>query len=218
MTPTNLPVDSIKPDGQPNQDTQLRPVSQLSLKDTFLNHLLIKDIDKDGSIDIVLQERGEVEGIGNEAFLTWLKWNGTTFHEYASTNIVHNLRQFLSEVKRLILEKEWRKLLTYAFRLEDLYRYKQQNYSDSAIIFEALDFDHFFRQEDLATLTVINNIQDIIFPEILENPFIVQEEQGYSFNLSYRIESLNGTSHIGEIILYMVPNPFNKKQFYFVLP
>jgi hypothetical protein len=199
------------------QGDSLSPSKELHLKDTFLSHLLIQDVDKDGNIDVILQERAQEESIGYETYLAWLKWDGKTFVEYATTNIVRNLRQFLQTIKKQVLDREWRALLNYGFRAEDIQQYKQKGLSDSSIVLLAFGFTRPYEKEFPSSQKILNRIQDIIFPEFLENPFLVQDAQGNSFNISFRIENSDGTSHVSEIALYIAQNPFSKKQFFFVL-
>jgi hypothetical protein len=75
-----------------------------------------------------------------------------------------------------------------------------------------------YSTEGITLNNVLANIKEIFFPEIFENPFLVQDDEGFYFNLTFRILDRNGTSFISEIPLYMNENPFDPNQFFFFLP
>ena len=199
-------------------DEKNMPVFELSLKDTFSSKLVLNDIDSDGNMDIIIQEKGAEEGMGYETFLTWLKWNGRRFKEYKSSNIVRNLKTFLSDVKKLILEKEWQAVLNLCFNPQAISLYKSQGWSNTGIIFKAFGLSSVYDLNSDTSINILSSIKNIIFPEILENPFINEDSKGNYFNISFRIIDVNEIYVVSEMSLYIYDNPFNKNQFFFDIP
>jgi len=194
-------------------DNRLEPELIVSLEDTFSNKLVIEDIDSDGNIDIVIMERGAEEGTGFETFLTWLKWDGSSFKEYAAVNIVRNLKTFLSNSRNYILEHDWARLINNCFNNITYYTNKGWSYTD--IVFKALGFEDIYGENQNDKSAVLSGTHGVVFPEIFENPFILEDEAGLYFNLTFRIEDANGITIISELSVYMNRNPFGSKQFYF---
>ena len=191
------------------------PISRLSLTETFSNKLLIEDIDGDSSIDVVVQEKGSEEGIGLETFLTWYRWNGRQFREYATANVVRSLKTFLTGTKEYLLDKNWRNLLAHAFLPEEVQRYRRRGNTTSEIILRAFGLGDYYDTKERSAEEILREIQEIVFPEFLENPFIARDERGFFFRLTFRILDSQGISIVSEIPLYMQKNPFLKRQFFF---
>jgi hypothetical protein len=59
------------------------------------------------------------------------------------------------------------------------------------------------------------SLREVVFPPLLEDPFTSEDEEGSSFEITYRMIDLNGTSYIAKARLYMPTNPFNDRQFAF---
>jgi len=191
------------------------PISRLSLTETFSNKLLIEDIDADNSIDVVVQEKGSEEGIGLETFLTWYRWNGRQFREYATANIVRSLKTFLTGTREYLLDKNWRSLLAHAFLSEEVQWYRARGNTTGDIILRAFGLGDYYDTKERSAEEILREIQEIVFPEFLENPFIARDERGFFFRLTFRILDSQGISIVSEIPLYMQKNPFLKRQFFF---
>lgn len=191
------------------------PISRLSLTETFSNKLLIEDIDGDNSIDVVVQEKGSEEGIGLETFLTWYRWNGRQFREYSTANVVRSLKTFLTGTKEYLLDKNWRNLLTHAFLPEEVQWYQRRGNTAGEIILRAFGLGDYYDTKEHSAEEILREIQEIVFPEFLENPFIARDERGFFFRLTFRILDSQGISIVSEILLYMQKNPFSKRQFFF---
>ena len=176
---------------------------------------MIVDIDSDGNIDIIIMERGAEEGTGFETFLTWLKWNGNSFEEYASTNIVRNFKIFLNTARTYILEHKWNELINNCFG--DVSYYTGKGLSITDIVFRAFVFGDVYNEENADKKIILSGINGVVFPEVFENPFILEDEKGFYFNLAFRINDDNGVTIISDIPVYMNRNPFGKKQFYFTV-
>ena len=58
-------------------------------------------------------------------------------------------------------------------------------------------------------------VTEVLFPEILEDPFIARDAAGMYFQLTYRMVDENGLSYLPVARLYMLRNPFGERQFAF---
>ena len=56
-------------------------------------------------------------------------------------------------------------------------------------------------------------MQEIVFPQILENPFTVEDERGTHFRLGFRWVSSDGVPLVSETNLYLLAYPFGDRQF-----
>ncbi len=191
------------------------PISRLSLNETFSSKILIEDIDRNGSMDVVVQEKGSEEGIGLETFLTWYRWDGRQFSEYATANIVRSLKAFLSSTKQYFLDKDWRHLLAHAFLPEEVQRYQARGMSAAQIILRGFGLADFYDTRERSADDILREIQEFVFPEFLENPFIARDDRGSFFRMTFRILDSQGISIVSEVPLYMQRNPFLKRQFFF---
>lgn len=189
------------------------PISQLLLLDTFSSKALVEDINADGVIDIVLFERGMEEGIGYETFLTWKKWNGKGFVDYKTSNIVRNLNNFLLKIKELSLDGDISTLISYSFDPEERKKMEKKGLTEQEILFRFLGLSKYFGSGELPDFSILEDINDIIFPEILDNPFYIRDNKGFYVKLSFRIVYSDGIYLIPEVFIYMLKNPFEKQQF-----
>ena len=58
-------------------------------------------------------------------------------------------------------------------------------------------------------------ISQIVHAEIIENPFSHSDENGAFFALTVRIETTGGSRHLYGAKVFMAPNPFQARQFFF---
>ena len=168
----------------------------------------LEDIDADGALDIYTKERALEEGLGYESFLTWYRWNGRSFIEQQSRNVLRNLNAFLASVQEHLVARDARKLLELAVEPKEAQRLRSRGLSGEAILMRYLGLD-------LSGFDQLPEVSEVVFPEILENPFISQDQVGSYFQLTYRITDPNGVSYIPSARLYMLRNPFTEKQFAF---
>lgn len=195
-----------------------KPTSRLSLQDSYTNTIRADDIDRDGTLDILIEDSGAEEGFGLETFLTWLRWNGREFEEYASTNVVRSLRGFLAQVKERLLARDWSVLLRVAFLPDEVEQLKERGWSDEQILFHAFSLDEVYDTEEVSAEEILSDIKEFFYPDILEDPFLVRDDRGIFFRLTYRIVDGGGASLVSEIPLYMMKNPFGKRQFFLSMP
>lgn len=191
----------------------LKLLSTFKLRENLSLKTVVSDIDDNGIIDIVVQETGIEEGAGYETFLTWYRWNGFRFAEYRNTNIVRNLKAFLAQIKNMLEEGKARELLNYALAKHYITMGIRQKMDNDTILFNALGFNEFFDPVTTKPSSVLMNIRDVTFPNILENPFSSRDKYGWYFKPSYRVTIKSGLSFIAEAEVRMFKNPFGKRQF-----
>ncbi len=167
----------------------------------------IKDIDGDGILDVVEWRKGIEEGTGYETFLTWHKWNGTSFRENGSTNIVRNLNAFLAEVEAGLLSKSPETLLPYLSHRGVIGESPSRAELINAIFtpieeLESPDFAH--NCEEIAS---------IVYPPILESPFSMKGSGGRLFPLNLRLVCRNGQSLLCRMEIALSENPFREPQY-----
>lgn len=192
---------------------RIKPVSTLLLQDTFASKALVEDINADGLIDIVLFERGMEEGLGYETFLTWKKWNGKNFIDYKASNIVRNLNTFLFKIRELSLEGDIPALISFSFDPVERKKLEKKGFTEQEIFLCFLGLSRYFGSGKLPDFNIFDDINDIIFPEILDSPFYLRDDKGFYVKLSFKIIYSDGISLIPEVIIYMLKNPFEKQQF-----
>lgn len=187
---------------------------KLSLRETFAAFIDVKDINTDGLMDILHFEKSFEEGMGYESYITWYNWNGTTYVPYDITNVLRNLHEFLDITKEYLQNQKWRELLQFGLPPRQLDSLKKKKVSEKDIM-QAL-FIPSYQENSTDTPSLVElSIQNIIFPEILENPFQQDKNGHYMFPLRVRVIAEKGEylyiSRIG-----MKDNPFQPQQFYFI--
>jgi hypothetical protein len=68
---------------------------------------------------------------------------------------------------------------------------------------------------DSGGLAALPQVREVVFPEILEDPFISQDRFGSYFPFTYRLSDENGVVYLPSTRLYMLRNPFGERQFAF---
>jgi len=178
------------------------------LKENLAVRSWLEDIDGDGMMDILARERALEEGFGYETFLTWSRWNGRAFAEAGSRNILHGLRNYLETVRSGLFAGSERNLLELATEAKEAQRLKARGMSERTALLHLLGLDS-------CGLAELPAVREVIFPEILEDPFISQDRFGTYFPLTYRITDESGAVYLPSTRLYMLHNPFGERQFAF---
>ncbi|HUX19999.1 MAG TPA: hypothetical protein VMW69_02095 [Spirochaetia bacterium] len=189
--------------------------SQITLQQTLSRSPIVEDIDGDGYLDIIIKERGIEEGTGYETFLTWYKWDGTAYKEYQTTNIVRNLRDFLSSAAELLSSDKIDEFFRASIPAGELDALKSEGQSPEEIFKMIFHLIPSSPDNPNLPLSDIGAIERVIFPNIFENPFTEQDERGYSFPMTVRMVSDDGASHFYAAKVYMHRNPFIAPQFSF---
>jgi len=106
----------------------------------------------------------------------------------------------------LILEGRHNEFISYCVDPLRAQALKKAGLNDSEIALRSLGI------QDPVLLIEINELQT---PEILENPFSSRDKKGWFFNPALKIVDQNGSTVVTDATLYMMINPFGKKQFVF---
>jgi hypothetical protein len=182
------------------------PRYRRSLAETLSASSYLEDIDGDGVQDLVLSERAMEEGTGYETFLTWFRWDGREFRQYRTINVVRNLNAFLAGLRDRILEERVSEVLARAILPQELERLRARGLGPQEILTTILGLDP-------AALPELSELREVVFPPILENPFISSDAIGSHFVLSFRIVDSSGGSYIATTRVYLLRNPFGERQF-----
>jgi hypothetical protein len=180
----------------------------------------IQDIDASGIFDLLIFEDIFEDSSGYETYITWHKWNGTTFAKYRTTNIVRKLRAFFESSRQLLLSRSWNRFFDYALLPEDA---KGAMRADAAEAFrrifrlaENADPEDQSRYEFLFSPEVSRNgISAVVFPQVVENPFPLGKEGLESFPFTFRITA-NDENYFFSARLAINKNPFAGRMFHFL--
>jgi hypothetical protein len=179
-----------------------------TLAETLSTQHRLEDIDGNGMIDLYIKEKAMEEGTGFETFLTWYRWDGRDFVEYRSRNVVRNLNAFLATATELLLAGELRETVDFLVDPSETRGLKRKGWSDDRILIHTLGLQE-------VGIETFPALREVVFPAFLEDPFTGEDAEGSSFEVTYRMIDLNGTSYIAKTLLYMLPNPFKDRQFAF---
>jgi hypothetical protein len=184
------------------------PLYRHTLVETLSTQHRLEDIDGNGMIDLFVREKAIEEGTGFETFLIWYRWNGRAFVEYRSSNVVRNLNAFLASATELLLTGEVREIVNNLVDPGSVRTLKRKGWSDTKILIHALGLEEM-------GIEAFPSLREVVFPPLLEDPFTNEDEHGSSFEITYRMIDVNGTSYIAKARLYMFSNPFKERQFAF---
>lgn len=182
---------------------------------------VVRDIDGNGFIDLLLFEDVFEDSAGYETYITWFRWDGSNFRKHRSTNIVRNLRGFFAANRDLLLARNWGRFLDHSLSAEHVPLARR---TDVAKTLERLfklsppgaPADEEPRPYSFTPEILGSTITDAVFPEVLENPFPLGRDGPESFPFTIRITS-DGENYFFTARIAMNMNPFGGKMFYFVL-
>ncbi len=181
-------------------------LDRIRLKNTLNTRTYLTDLDEDGRLDIFIKEQGMEEGSGVETFLSWQRWNGSRYREAGDTTVVRNLRLFLLRIKQDLLAGAYTRLIADALDPLWVEEMRAEGLSNITILGRALGFEALDESR-------LSEIREIVFPEILEDPFGSDSAGEDYFRFSIRFIDQNGISTIGTGLICMPANPFGKRQF-----
>lgn len=176
------------------------------LKENLAVRSWLEDIDGDGAQDILTRERALEESFGWETVLSWSRWNGRAFVEAGSRSVLRGLRAFLDGLRRELFAGNERALLDLASEPKEVQRLKARLASERSVLLHLLGLDS-------CGLAELPRVREVVFPEILEDPFIAQDRYGAYFQLTYRITDEEGAVYLPSTRLYMLHNPFAERPF-----
>jgi hypothetical protein len=211
--PLAVTVSFLNPDGRDQEllvfdNAGGSPRYRRSLVESLSVRSWLEDIDADGTLDILTRERVLEEGVGYETFLTWSRWNGRAFTEVQTRNVLRNLAVFLASVREQLLCGDLHRLAELAAEGRDLSRLRARGLGEAEVLAALLGLK-------AAGWKELPRVTEVLFPEILEDPFIARDAAGMYFQLTYRMVDENGLSYLPVTRLYMLRNPFGERQFAF---
>ncbi len=179
----------------------------------------IRDIDGNGIPDLLLFEDVFEDSTGYETYITWFRWDGSNFRKHRSTNIVRNLRKFFDTAGDLLLLRNWKRFLDFTLAVRDAETARKKD--AAAALDEIFKFSPVHGVLDpgegpsFSMEMLKKNVTEVVFPDVLENPFPLGPGGPESFLFTFRVavdgEYLFFTARLG-----MNPNPFSGKMFYFL--
>ena len=188
---------------------------KITLRETFAAFIDIQDINVDGYKDILHFEKSFEAGMGYETYITWYNWNGKSYIQNEVTNIVRNLHQFLKTTGDYLTDRSWEDLITFGLPQRQLRLLRKRKAAEKDVI--ASLFIPSSRENGSENPKLIDlEIEKVIFPEILENPFQRDINGNYIFPLRVRVIAENG-EYLYIARIGMKKNPFQPQQFYFIL-
>ncbi len=187
------------------------PRARQGLAETLSRQFRLEDIDGNGMTDLFVKEGAMEEGTGFETFLKWYRWNGRDFVEYQTRNVVRNLNAFLLNAKELVLAGKLREAVNVLVDPAALSKLRKAGLNDAEILIRTMGLEELGLRE-------FPSLREVIFPQVLEDPFAAENDRGSYFTISYRMIDVNGTSYIASARVYMLSNPFRARQFAFAPP
>jgi hypothetical protein len=211
--PLVVTVSFLSPDGREQEllvfdQAGGSPRYRRSLVERLGSRSWLEDIDGDGTLDILTREKVLEEGVGYETFLTWSRWNGKAFTDVATRNVLRGLSSFLASVREALLSGDRRRLAELAADGRELARLRARGLKEEEVLAALLGLES-------AGLQELPRVTEVVFPQILEDPFIARDSSGQYFELTYRLVDENGLSYLPKARLYMLRNPFADRQFAF---
>ncbi|MFQ3620755.1 MAG: hypothetical protein SNJ78_07400 [Spirochaetales bacterium] len=180
-----------------------------------------RDINGDGFLDLVVFENLFEDSVGYETYASWYRWTGTTYRRSKTVNLLRNLREFLRTIKQQILRKDWNAFFQFALQPQDAAFAKGAGIEVAlSKIFRAPPPPVYFSRETetsgLSIELLEKKFQEIVFPEILENPFSLREDGPESFLLNFRL-ILPEESYVLSTRISLYKNFFGERMFHLVL-
>ncbi len=189
---------------------------RFTLRETLSSHHEIRDIDEDGFLDVLRFEKSFEEGMGYETYITWFRWNGETFLEYKVTNVLRKLNSFLDHVREYMIEGKWKLFFDHALSKERVRWYKKKALEPEETLQRIFTVLGEPEDEEKGLSLSQLRIEDVIFPDLLENPFQRTEHGNYIFPLRVRVIAEEGEFvYISRILL--LENPFQNPPFSFIM-
>jgi len=189
-------------------------ISRFSTGKTLTVTPRVEDIDGNGLVDIIIQEKILEEGTGFETYLTWYRWKGDRYGEYMTTNIVRNLKAFLDSCSIHMAAREWKEFCTFALSKQDMSSLRSYGYSYSRIMDRVLAPSAEEGEEMPPRLTSLPEIKSVVFPQLMEDPFLMQTGRSL-FPVFVNVVS-GGSSYLYHGTILLNDNPFSSPQFSFV--
>ena len=193
--------------------------SVISMNNTLSEFFRIEDIDNDRDIEIISYENLFEEGLGYETFITLYELTDNGFSSAGTVNIVRNLKLFLSEAEKYLEAKNLKYFLKFTVPSARLKGLNDRGLSDRTVlqrIFYPVKKENDLFPDINMFLKNESNI-DIVFPDIVENPFRFDRKNVYNFTTYVKVSAGNQDEAIYLVKIYMNSNPFDSPMFSFLV-
>jgi hypothetical protein len=191
-------------------------VNRFTLRETFTTRFEVRDVDGDGVTDVLVFRKSFEEGTGYETFIIWYRWNGRNFEEYETINVVRNLKEFLRITGEYVVEGEWSLLASHALDTKESSLAVARDLTPPRIAEGIFAPDPSRGEAGEAPPVHTLDIERVIFPEIIENPFQRMETGDFHFTGNVKIIAQEG-DFLYSTRIRMTENPFRNQQFSFVI-
>lgn len=208
--PLVVKVSFLNQDGREQEllvfDGGTAPRFRRGLTESLTARSWLEDIDADGALDLLTRERVLEEGVGYETFLTWSRWNGRAFVEIQTRSLLRGLAGFLASLREALRAGSPRRIAELAADPREFERLRSRGGSEEAATLALLGLDK-------AGLKALPRAAEVVFPEILEDPFTARDAAGQYFQLAYRLVDDSGLVFLPRTRLYLLRNPFGERPF-----
>jgi len=189
-----------------------------------------RDLDRDGTLDLVSFQSAYEDGVGRETLISWYRWDGRQYRLHRTRDIVRNLNQFLYEAREYLEEGDYDGFLEHALAAEEHRRVRELGLTPESVLgelFRPVASDEAYEAgedgpnagapgevESAEKLLGAEELERVVFPAITTTPFRLEPEQT-RFTPVVRIEYRDGISGFYHTSIRMAYNPFDQQQFYF---
>lgn len=178
---------------------------------------VMDDIDEDGVIDVVLHHQGFEEGRGYETFLIWYRWNGRDFEEYRSTNVVRNLNSFLDTAEDLLISGQWAAFIDAVLPEDRVRNLRQEGLEEHEILTRLFSCEDVSSGDLFSPPLEAGRFLKVVFPDFYETPFSREDANRFEIPVQVRFIDANNRSTLCSAVIYMKRNPFEGRQFGFLI-
>jgi len=183
--------------------------SVLELKKDVTSGFYLKDINRDGTPEIIKYQQVVTKNSGYDTSLSLYEWNGQKFSFTSQKYIIRELNQFLYGIKKAIENNDRVALINQAFPHLEARKYNKEKLSMKEIL------KLIFTPADTQTKP-IRVPKEILFAELQENPFHLHNRQKkHQVEIYCRLIYGNLSSDFYKATIVLNDNPFTKKQYYF---
>lgn len=189
-----------------------RSYSRFSLEQSLTTKTMVRDIDGDDLLDLVVHRDSFEEGVGYETFLSWYSWSEGSYTLKDRTNVLRNLQTFFRNISEEMVATSPGEALSRVMNPKDIEVCANAGLGWGEIV------NLFFLPVDnkKIPLTEAEPVR-VVFPNILENPFSYHDSEDPKVTFLLKLVD----SSIGDLFyrcsLEMASNPFKSPQFLFCM-
>jgi len=186
-----------------------------------------RDLDRDGTIDLVSSQSADADGVGRETLISWYRWDGRQYRLHRTRDIVRNLNRFLYDAREYLEAGDYEGFLEHALSPEEYRRVEELGLTPESVLTEifrpvsSAEAEEGTRNartsaavEPAYDFPEAEQLEQVVFPVITTTPFRL-EPQLTRFTPVVRVEWDNGVSRFYHTSIRMAYNPFDQQQFFF---